>query len=100
MASPVHPAFQIAEPRCLPTTNHTPGYSAEAVLGIIQDMGRLHTLRETKKPLAIDCFAGCGGMTEGFKQAGFRVVGAIENDPNACDVYAANHPRVRLWRND
>ncbi len=53
-----------------------------------------------RKPTAIDCFAGCGGMSEGLKQAGFDVRGAIENDPNACDTYALNHPEVTLWRND
>ena len=52
------------------------------------------------KPTAFDCFAGCGGMTEGFKQAGFRVVGAIENDAKACEVYSLNHPEVRLWPDD
>src|SRR4051812_7862195 len=52
------------------------------------------------KPTAFDCFAGCGGMTEGLRQAGFRVVGAIENEANACDVYSLNHPRVRVWRQD
>lgn len=53
-----------------------------------------------KQPTAIDCFSGCGGMTEGLKQAGFRVIGAIENDSRACDVYAINHPDVHLWRGD
>jgi DNA (cytosine-5)-methyltransferase 1 len=36
-------------------------------------------------------------MTEGFKQAGYNVIGAIEIDPTACMVYALNHPGVRLW---
>lgn len=54
----------------------------------------------SSKPTAFDCFAGCGGMTEGFKQAGFRVIGAIENDDKACEVYALNHPEVHLWPSD
>jgi len=51
-------------------------------------------------PTAFDCFAGCGGMTEGLKQAGFRVVGAIENDATACEVYSLNHPEVHVWSED
>lgn len=39
-------------------------------------------------------------MTEGFKQAGFRVIGAIENDANAGEVYTLNHPEVHLWSKD
>ncbi len=56
--------------------------------------------RRKTRPKAFDCFAGCGGMTEGLKQAGFRVVGGIEIDQAACDVYTLNHPSVRLWRED
>ena len=52
------------------------------------------------RPTAIDCFAGCGGMTEGFRQAGYRVVGAIEIDPCASVVYKLNHHRVRVWQDD
>ena len=52
------------------------------------------------QPTAFDCFAGCGGMTEGFRQAGYRVVGAIEIDPCAVKVYKLNHPRVRVWQDD
>jgi len=52
------------------------------------------------QPTAFDCFAGCGGMTEGFRQAGYRVVGAIEIDPCAVKVYKLNHPRVCVWQDD
>ena len=52
------------------------------------------------QPTAFDCFAGCGGMTEGFRQAGYRVVGAIETDPCAVAVYKLNHPHVRVWHDD
>jgi hypothetical protein len=38
---------------------------------------------DVSQPTAFDCFSGCGGMTEGFRQAGYRVVGAIEIDPYA-----------------
>ncbi len=64
-------------------------------------MGRSHSKKGTRtKPKAIDCFSGCGGMTEGFKQAGYNVVGAIEIDTISTDVYKLNHPRVRMWTED
>jgi DNA (cytosine-5)-methyltransferase 1 len=45
-------------------------------------------------PRALDLFSGCGGLTEGLHQAGFKVVGAIECDQLAVETYRANHKRV------
>lgn len=60
--------------------------------------------RESKskpsRPTAIDCFAGCGGMSQGFKQAGFKVIGAIEIDADAASVYELNHPTAHMWSQD
>jgi DNA (cytosine-5)-methyltransferase 1 len=41
----------------------------------------------------VDLFAGGGGLSLGFQQAGFHVVAAIENWKPAVDVYAANFPQ-------
>lgn len=42
----------------------------------------------------IDLFAGCGGMSLGFQNAGFKVVAAYDNWQPAIDIYSANfdHP--------
>ena len=50
--------------------------------------------------LAIDLFCGCGGVTEGLKQAGFAVIAAIDNDPICCQTYRLNHPEVNLFEKD
>jgi DNA (cytosine-5)-methyltransferase 1 len=56
--------------------------------------------RLCKKYLAIDLFSGCGGMTEGLKQAGFTVIGAVEIDPIAVETYKVNHPDVYVKPRD
>ena len=55
---------------------------------------------ETSIALAIDLFCGCGGVTEGLKQAGFAVIAAIDNDPICCQTYRLNHPEVNLFEKD
>lgn len=42
----------------------------------------------------IDLFCGAGGITEGFRQAGFECVFALDNDPNAVKTFRHNHPGV------
>lgn len=53
-----------------------------------------------KKLTAIDLFCGCGGLTQGLRDAGFRVVGAVDNDAYALEAYRANHRGVRIWWSD
>lgn len=50
--------------------------------------------------IGVDLFCGAGGMTLGAKLAGIKVVFAVESDPHAAETYAANHPKVKLFRND
>lgn len=45
------------------------------------------------RPLGIDLFAGVGGMSLGFEQAGFDVVAAVEYDPVHAAAHEFNFPR-------
>ncbi|MEJ0058428.1 MAG: DNA cytosine methyltransferase [Terricaulis sp.] len=38
----------------------------------------------------VDLFAGAGGLSEGFRQAGFSVLAGSDNDPDAMATYAKN----------
>ncbi len=54
----------------------------------------------TKRRTAIDLFSGAGGLTQGLKQAGFDVIGAIEFHPVYAESYHMNHPEVNLKISD
>lgn len=60
--------------------------------------GMLHP--QARKPTAVDLFAGAGGASEGLKQAGFIVLGAIENDSSAVATYQANHKHTYVDNGD
>lgn len=53
-----------------------------------------------QKPTAVDLFCGCGGLTEGLKRAGFRVLCGVDIDPLAVKTYKANHRKVEAWKKD
>lgn len=48
----------------------------------------------------VDLFAGCGGFSLGFEQAGFQSVLAIEIDEWASETYSANHPETKIITSD
>lgn len=48
------------------------------------------------RPIGIDLFAGAGGMSLGFEQAGFDVVAAVEIDPVHCAVHKFNFPNCAI----
>ena len=48
----------------------------------------------------VSLFSGSGGLDEGFVQAGFSPVLALEIDRAACETFGRNHPRVRVLRKD
>ncbi|WP_255869537.1 DNA cytosine methyltransferase [Arthrobacter jinronghuae] len=52
------------------------------------------------RPQIIDLFAGVGGMSLGFRHAGFGTVVANEIDPSIAASYGMNHPKTNVITED
>lgn len=56
------------------------------------ETGRRSDWSADRRPVAVEVFAGGGGMGAGFAAAGYRIAAAIEWDRAAAQTYRANHP--------
>ena len=56
-----------------------------------QELARIESL---DMPTAVDLFSGAGGLSEGFTRAGFRILLAIDQDPESMKTYRLNHQQV------
>ncbi len=50
----------------------------------------------TDRPIGVDLFAGAGGLSLGFEQAGFDVLTAVEIDPVHASVHHYNFPECAV----
>lgn len=51
---------------------------------------KIARLRAGGRPRVLDLFAGCGGLSLGFRSAGFEITAAIDNDSEAVRSHALN----------
>ena len=54
----------------------------------------------TPKIVVFDFFCGCGGTSEGFREAGMDVVWALDADPSAARTFRENFPKARFHEGD
>lgn len=48
----------------------------------------------------IDLFAGAGGLSQGFRDAGFDIISAVEINKNLSQTYKKNFPKTKLFEED
>ena len=49
-----------------------------------------------KQLTVVDLFCGAGGLSEGFRQAGFHVLAGQDLDPTAGETFASTHPEAEF----
>jgi len=54
-------------------------------------------LIDARRPLAVDLFAGAGGLSLGLEQAGYEVAAAVEYDPIHAAVHEFNFPQGKTF---
>lgn len=88
--------------RVLRIWEHVPtDEAADLVTDTLARLRDREVRRELAAPrVAVDLFAGAGGSTEGLRQAGYRVVAAVENDPACATTYRRNHKSTTLLAED
>lgn len=69
--------------------DHEDGFE-ESAGGLLLPEHLVRGTQRKRRPTCVDLFAGCGGFSLGFMQAGFQVLAGVDNDPAAAWTYMHN----------
>ena len=74
-----------------------PSRSPKSIIIEVEPPSSNSTPRRPKFPLrAIDLFSGAGGLSQGFRDAGYEVPFALDFDADSCATYEKNHPETHV----
>jgi DNA (cytosine-5)-methyltransferase 1 len=59
-----------------------------------------HIVKEKISNKVISLFSGAGGMDIGFRDAGFEISVAVEQDPSCCKTLLVNEPNLKVIEGD
>ena len=51
--------------------------------------------KRNKKPLVLDLFSGCGGLSFGFEKAGFKIIAGVDNWKDSLVTFEKNHNNAK-----
>lgn len=60
----------------------------------------MKSVAKFEQPTMIDLFSGSGGVTQGFKTVGYKVLASVEYDEITAKSYKENHPEVTVYNED
>ncbi|MET4782415.1 DNA (cytosine-5-)-methyltransferase [Glaciihabitans sp. UYNi722] len=74
-----------------------PSISPESAIVEVKTPSSGRSPKRPRFPLrAIDLFSGAGGLSQGFRDAGYEVPFALDFDADSCATYEKNHPETHV----
>lgn len=73
------------------------------VPGLLTAASELHTISHMTQfvsPRAIDLFCGCGGISAGLRDAGFRILAGVDVEKNYMSTFIHNFPESKTFLRD
>lgn len=67
----------------------------------VLDIAKKDITNMTKhKPTVLDLFCGCGGISSGFEQSGYKIIGGIDFNDKATETFAYNFKEAKVLCTD